>query len=172
MDTGWPRSSIRSPAPPKLENQHRNGVGNPALLFFGIEFEPWSHLAEKALTDAIQGWRLKDSLFTLKFRLDEAEKAYETALHYINRETNPQLWAKTEVDVGIAHRELGIRVEAKAGNEHLAASITAYRSALEVYTREQLPQDWARPRLTWVTRSMIRRLGPRGEMAPSFWPGR
>ena len=45
--------------------------------------------AEKTLTDAIQGWRLKASLFTLKFRFEEAEKAYETALHYINRETNP-----------------------------------------------------------------------------------
>ena len=99
--------------------------------------------AEKTLTDAIQGWRLKANLFTLKFRFEEAEKAYETALHYINRETNPRLWAETEVDVGITHRELGIRVEGKAGNEHLADAITAYRSALEVYTREQLPQNWA-----------------------------
>jgi len=57
--------------------------------------------AEKTLTDAIQGWRLKASLFTLKFRFEEAEKAYETALHYINRETNPRLRVETEVDVGI-----------------------------------------------------------------------
>jgi tetratricopeptide (TPR) repeat protein len=99
--------------------------------------------AEKTLADAIQGWRLKARLFTLKYRFDEAEKAYETALRYINRETNPQLWAETEVDLGITHAELGIRVEGKAGNEHLAAAITAYRSALEVYTREQLPQKSA-----------------------------
>src|ERR1700736_3547397 len=99
--------------------------------------------AEKTITDAIQGWRLKANLFTLKFRFEEAEKAYEMALRYINRGTNPRLWAETEVDVGITHRELGIRVEGKAGNEHLSAAITAYRSALEVYTREQLPQDWA-----------------------------
>jgi tetratricopeptide (TPR) repeat protein len=76
--------------------------------------------AEKALTEAIQGWRLKASLFTVKFRFEEAEKAYETALRYINREANPQLWAATELDVGNAHHELGIRVEGKAGNEHLA----------------------------------------------------
>jgi predicted hotdog family 3-hydroxylacyl-ACP dehydratase len=99
--------------------------------------------AEKALTDAIQGWRLKANLFTLKFRFEESEKAYEMALHYINRETNPRLWAETEVDLGITHRKLGIRVEGKAGNEHLTGAITAYRSALEVYTREQLPQAWA-----------------------------
>src|SRR5258707_13428040 len=74
--------------------------------------------AEKTIADAIQGWRLKAQLFTLKFRLNEAEKAYETALRYINRETNPQLWAETEVDLGITHTELGIRVEGKAGNEH------------------------------------------------------
>src|SRR5215472_6721300 len=99
--------------------------------------------AEKALTDAIRGWRLKANLFKLKFRFEEAEKAYETALRYINRETQAQLWAETEVDLGITHDELGIRVEGKAGNEHLVAAIIAYRSALEVYTREQLPQDWA-----------------------------
>lgn len=34
-------------------------------------------------------------------------------------------------------------MEGKAGNEHLIAAITAYRSALEVYAREQLPQQWA-----------------------------
>ena len=105
--------------------------------------------AEKTLADAIQGWRLKAQLFKLKYRFDEAEKAYETALRYVNRETNPRLWAETEVDVGITHDELGIRVEGKAGNEHLAAAITAYRSALEVYTREQLPQQWA------LTQNMI-----------------
>src|SRR6516162_2885024 len=99
--------------------------------------------AQKALTEAIQGWRLKASLFKLKFRFEEAEKAYETALGYVNRESNPQLWAQTEVDVGITHYELGIRVEGKAGNEHLVAAVIAYRSALEVYTREQLPRRWA-----------------------------
>jgi hypothetical protein len=99
--------------------------------------------AQKALTDAIQGWRLKANLFELKFRFEEAEKAYETALGYINRESNPQLWAETEVDAGFTHYELGIRVEGKAGNEHLVGAVIAYRSALEVYTREQLAQDWA-----------------------------
>src|SRR6516162_4966370 len=72
--------------------------------------------AQKTLNDAIKGWRLKANLFTLKFRFEEAEKAYETALGYINRESNPQLWAETEVDLGITHDELGIRVEGKAGN--------------------------------------------------------
>src|SRR6516164_8295604 len=99
--------------------------------------------AEKALTDAIQSWRLKANLFKLKFRFEEAEKAYETALGYINRESNPQLWAETDVDLGITHDELGIRVEGKPSNEHLVAAVIAYRSALEVYTREQLPQEWA-----------------------------
>jgi len=103
--------------------------------------------AEKTLTDAIQGWRLKANLFKLKFRFEEAEKAYETALRYINRETQAQLWAETEVDVGSTHDELGIRVEGRAVNEHLAAAITAYESALEVYTREQLPQQWARTQI-------------------------
>jgi tetratricopeptide (TPR) repeat protein len=99
--------------------------------------------AQKALNDAIQGWRLKANLFQLKFRFEHAEKAYETALGYINRESNPQLWAETEVDLGNTHDELGIRVEGKAVNEHLTAAVVAFRSALEVYTRKELPQDWA-----------------------------
>ena len=99
--------------------------------------------AENALTDAIQGWRLKANLFTLKFRFEEAEKAYETALYYINRETNPRLWAETEVDVGNAHDELGIRVEGKAGHEHLVGRDRRLPKRLGIYTRQQLPQDWA-----------------------------
>jgi hypothetical protein len=67
----------------------------------------------RSVEDAIQGWRRKAHLFILKFRFDEAEKAYEMALHYINRETEPQLWAATLADVGRAHEGLGIRVEAK-----------------------------------------------------------
>jgi len=125
--------------------------------------------AQKALTDAIQGWRLKANLFKLKFRFEEAEKAYETALGYINRESNPQLWAQTEVDVGNTHEELGIRVEGKPGNEHLVAAVIAYRSALEVYTREQLPQDWA---ATQNNLGNALREGPRGQKVRSFLPRR
>src|SRR6516164_6504593 len=99
--------------------------------------------AQKALIDAIRGWRLKANLFTLKFRFEEAEKAYETALQYIKRETQAQLWAETEDDLGNTHYELGIRLEGKASNEHLVAAVIAFRSALEVYTREQQPQGWA-----------------------------
>jgi tetratricopeptide (TPR) repeat protein len=76
------------------------------------------------------------------YRFEEALANYQKALDYIKRETDPQLWAATLVDVGRAHGELGVRVEGKA-NEHLARAVTAYRSALEVHTREQLPQDWA-----------------------------
>jgi hypothetical protein len=64
-------------------------------------------------------------------------------MHYLKREADPRLWAATQIEVGSTHAELGIRVEGKAGNEHLTAAITAYRGALEVYTREQLPQQWA-----------------------------
>jgi hypothetical protein len=38
---------------------------------------------------------------------------------------------------------LGIRVEGKTINEHVAAAITAYKSALEVLTRERYPKQWA-----------------------------
>jgi tetratricopeptide (TPR) repeat protein len=112
---------------------------------------PLEEEADKAIEKVTQARLLKARLFTLNFRFEEALKSCETALRYINRESNPQLWAETEVDVGINHGELGIRVEGKAGNEHLAAAVTAYRSALEVYTREQLPQEWATTQMNLAT---------------------
>ena len=98
---------------------------------------------EKRIADTVQAWLLKGRLSTLKFRFEAAKEAYEDALHYLKREADPQLWAATQIEVGSTHAQLGIRVEGKAGNEHLTAAITAYRGALEVYTREQLPQQWA-----------------------------
>jgi hypothetical protein len=45
--------------------------------------------AGKALTDAHPRLAAQSQPFHTQFRFEEAEKAYETALHYINRETNP-----------------------------------------------------------------------------------
>jgi hypothetical protein len=45
--------------------------------------------------------------------------------------------------LGIAHKELGIRVEGESSRVHLAQAVLAYRAALEVYTKKDLPQDWA-----------------------------
>ena len=61
----------------------------------------------------------------------------------IDLEDAPALWAATQVDIGRAHAELSIRVQAFEASEHLRIAINAYRSALEIYTREQLSQDWA-----------------------------
>ena len=98
--------------------------------------------------------------------------AYRSALEVRTREQLPQDWAMTQNNLGVALWDQAARTEGAKGAELLAQAVTAYRSALEVYTREQLPQDWARPRTTWVSRSGTRRLGPRGQKAPSFWPRR
>src|SRR5271165_734329 len=58
------------------------------------------------------------------YRFADALAHYEKAHKYATRDSDPQLWAATLVNVGEAHEELGIRVEGKAGNEHLAAAIT------------------------------------------------
>jgi hypothetical protein len=88
--------------------------------------------AEQKIADAVQGWLLKARLFSLQFRFEKALNAYESALAYIRREKDPELWAATKLEVGGTHQELGIRMEGKAGKEHLVAAITAYRSALEM----------------------------------------
>jgi|GEM_PF-5978515 len=47
------------------------------------------------------------------------------------------------MDLAKAHYQLGIRIEGPALHHHLAAAVTAYRAALEIYTRALFPQDWA-----------------------------
>jgi hypothetical protein len=124
--------------------------------------------AQVVLNYAIQGWRLKAHLFTLKLRFEEAEKAYETALHYINRETNPQLWAETEVDVGITHRELGIRVEERRATNIWRPPLPPTEAPWKFTPASSCRRTGPRPRTTWVPPSGTRRLGPRGHKARSF----
>ena len=52
-------------------------------------------------------------------------------------------WATTQNNLGIALGEQGSRTGGAQGVQLLAAAVTAYQQALEVYTREHLPQDWA-----------------------------
>jgi tetratricopeptide (TPR) repeat protein len=59
------------------------------------------------------------------------------------REQLPQQWATTQNNLGTALQEQGIRTGGQAGARLLGESVSAYRSALQVYTREQLPQQWA-----------------------------
>ncbi|NEQ83620.1 MAG: tetratricopeptide repeat protein, partial [Moorea sp. SIO2I5] len=65
---------------------------------------------------------------------------YEIILTVINRESNPETWARTQNNLGYAYSD---RINGdKADN--LEISIEAYQLALSVYTKSDFPEDWAR----------------------------
>jgi hypothetical protein len=47
------------------------------------------------------------------YHFAEALESYPEALGKVKRDSDPQLWVETLVDVGRAHEELGVRVEGK-----------------------------------------------------------
>ena len=81
--------------------------------------------------------------YKLRYDFAAALAEYEKAARCAKRDVSPALWAEVQNLLGIAHWELGIRVEGESAQVHLAQAVTAYRLALEVYTKKDLPQHWA-----------------------------
>ncbi len=73
-------------------------------------------------------------------RLEEAVRAFRTALRDYTREWEPSIWAETQSNLGSALTMLGAR---EAGTARLDEGISAYRKALEERTRERAPSIWA-----------------------------
>ncbi|AOW98911.1 hypothetical protein BJP34_05105 [Moorena producens PAL-8-15-08-1] len=72
--------------------------------------------------------------------MEIAIAGYETTLTVINRDSNPEIWARTQNNLGYAYSD---RINGdKADN--LEISIEAYQLALSVYTKSDFPEDWAR----------------------------
>ena len=76
-------------------------------------------------------------------RLNEAVEAHRQALTVHTRDDLPQLWARTQKNLGTTLRALGARSGGAEGLRRLSEAVEAYRLALTVYTRDDLPQDWA-----------------------------
>ncbi len=98
---------------------------------------------EEATKEIIEVLRARGDSRYQDYRFDDALHAYEQALAEVDRKQFEQLWASVQIDIGLAHWQLGIRVEGERIANHLSSAVEAYRQALTVYTREQLPQDWA-----------------------------
>jgi tetratricopeptide (TPR) repeat protein len=81
----------------------------------------------------------------LRARLDFAGalSRFEQALNLLVVVEQPLLWASLQVWLGMAHRDLGIRVGGNRAQCHLRSAVTAYRAALPVYKCAQLLQAWA-----------------------------
>ncbi len=82
--------------------------------------------------------------YALRYDFAAALAEYEKVARWAKRDGSPALWAKVQNLLGIAHAELGIRVEGESSRVHLAQAVLAHRFALEVYSKKDLPQDWAR----------------------------
>ncbi len=81
--------------------------------------------------------------YSLRYDFAAALAEYEKAARWAKRDGSPALWADVQNLLGIAHGQLGIRVDGESSRVHLAQAVVAYRSALEVYTKKDLPQHWA-----------------------------
>ena len=81
--------------------------------------------------------------YALRYDFAGALAEYEKAARWAKRDVAPALWAEVQNLLGIAHWQLGIRVEGESSRVHLAQAVLAYRSALEVYTKKDLPHHWA-----------------------------
>ena len=73
-------------------------------------------------------------------QLEQAVKAYRSALEERTRERVPLDWASTQNNLGNALARLG---ERESGTARLEDAVKAYRSALEELTRERVPLQWA-----------------------------
>ncbi len=72
--------------------------------------------------------------------LEEAIKAYSSALKLADRDRVPLDWAATQNNLGTALTRLG---ERESGITRLEKAVIAYEEALKEYTRDRVPLDWA-----------------------------
>ncbi|MGE0002477.1 MAG: hypothetical protein AB7T05_10450, partial [Fimbriimonadaceae bacterium] len=97
----------------------------------------------KARATSQHDWATESQVATIgdiRSRLEEAVKAFESALEVRTREAAPMQWAATQNNLGNALATLGGREE---GTARLEEAVAAFRAALEVRTREAAPMDWA-----------------------------
>ena len=76
--------------------------------------------------------------------LNEAVLEYRDLIAQIPKSTDPEAWASTQDELGLALTALGQRLGGPEGQRRLNEAVEAYRLALTVRTRNDLPQDWAR----------------------------
>lgn len=75
--------------------------------------------------------------------LNDAVKAFDSALKVISRERSSYEWAATQLNLGNTFIRLSTRVNEAESIKYLNDAVKAYTSALEVFTYNQSPQDWS-----------------------------
>ena len=95
------------------------------------------------LRETVRNYQKEGDAHYSEYAFSRAQAAYQKALTFVDRKSQPALWARTQVEIGMARDELATRSEGPEIARNFAQAVAAYRAALEVRTREQLPQDWA-----------------------------
>ena len=128
----------------------KKNFGQASTLFTKsarAKVERLKHLEEQQETlsqEAVMAFRLAGRAHYSYYAFDNALAAFQEALQYLSKDKTPHLWAGVMNDVGLAHKELGIRTDISAAHEHHDAAASAFRQALEVCIRDHRSQDWAR----------------------------
>lgn len=98
---------------------------------------------QKLLMTAIRDIRLTGHSLYHAYDFNNAVTAYQQALSFISRESNPELLAATLFDIGQIYSEVGTKTKPPKNKVILTNSINAFNAALGIYTKEKNPAEWA-----------------------------
>jgi tetratricopeptide (TPR) repeat protein len=121
-----------------LQLHYRDAADYYAKAAEAAAFDPataWSYMLDSAGALYAQG-----NEFGENQALDDAIRAYRSALDMAPRARVPLDWAATQNNLGNALLTLG---ERESGTARLEEAVAAYREALQEQTRERVPLDWA-----------------------------
>lgn len=102
-----------------------------------------SEEGEALILEAVRDLRLLGHVLHQGLDYTNAIKAYQQALPFISKETNPDLWAATVLDIGQSLSDLGVRNQKTADEQSLDSAQEAFQKALEIFKRETHPGKWA-----------------------------
>jgi tetratricopeptide (TPR) repeat protein len=95
------------------------------------------------LRETVRNYQKEGDAHYSEYAFLKAQAAYQKALTFVDRQSEPALWAQTQVEMGMASEELATRSDGSEVARNFGHAVASYRAALEVRTRQQLPQDWA-----------------------------
>ena len=139
------------------ENLYRKGLGNFYLKQFGkaAQFFNQSVIAkseqlqkfqqkdgtlseegETLILEGVRDLRLLGHVLHQGLDYANAIKAYQQALPFISKETNPDLWAATVLDIGQSLADLAVGNQKTTDDKALDSAQEAFQKALEIFKRE------------------------------------
>jgi tetratricopeptide (TPR) repeat protein len=96
------------------------------------------------LTEEVVGeFQSTGDIYYANYQFDEALKAYDEGLSYVEKKDLPTTWADMQWSIGMANWQIGIRTRDAAITEHLREAVKRYGEAQTVYTKTDFPEAWS-----------------------------